>query len=158
MRVNFIPLRVPVFTKVDRCCTSQSWAFALSCACRLSLRHPQTCFFLLDGFSLHMFLWDVSPCDVFFGFLESWLLNKFGCCSLCSRLQRGRQLRVPWTSGKKVVLHWADKAMSWVRFWSSLKIPCKLLAMKRWSCFVNGDFFEIYPLDPLCHSPWFKKT
>lgn len=72
-------------------------------------------FFFLDGFSLHMFLWDVSPCDVFFGFFGSWLLNDFGCCPLCSRLQRGRQLRVPWTSGKKVVLHWADKAMSWVR-------------------------------------------
>lgn len=31
-------------------------------------------------------------------------------------------------------------------YWSSLKIPCKLLAMKRWSCFIHGDFFWNLPL------------
>lgn len=109
------------FTKVDRCCTSQSWAFALSCACRLSLRHPET--FCWDGF---YGMWvHVSVLLVTF----KW----FGC-SICSRLHWGRQLYRTIGEWKKV-LHWADKAMSWVCDWSSLKIPCKLLPMKRWSCF-----------------------
>ena len=145
MRVNFIPLRVPVFTKVDCCCTSQSWAFALSRVHADFLWGTWVnLFFFLDGFSLHMFLWDVSPChgdDFCFFWIVTfkwfWLL-----LTLLPASPEGDSFAYHGTSGKKVVLHWA--CLEFLQ--DSLQIACD----ETLKLFCYGDFLKNLPLG----SPW----